>query len=153
MDREGFYTAIAAAARDEWASQPRLPGFVYSEGGFTLAMQSWGDTIPWDFVFAMANRLWMCAAQGLPYLFDLAYGNPDGTILVSITLRLAAEAISSGVGSNGVTSSDGSTPTWAYDLNGLPDNNLQPDYREGSVPSVNMGDPLLPRYTRRSWHE
>ncbi|KAL8906575.1 MAG: hypothetical protein Q9207_001959 [Kuettlingeria erythrocarpa] len=142
---EEFYTAVAVAARDDWASRPRLSGFVYSEGGFSLAMQSWGDTIPWDFVFAMANRLWMCAAQGLPYLFDLAYSSPDGKIAVSITLRLVAEAISSVVGSNGVTPSDGSTPTWAYDLNGLPGNDPDQDYREGSVPSVNTGDPLVVR--------
>ncbi|KAI4095801.1 MAG: hypothetical protein Q9206_007315 [Seirophora lacunosa] len=145
---EEFYQGIAAAAQNEWASQPRLPGFMYSEGGFALAMQSWGDTIPWDFVFAMANRLWMCAAQGLPYLFDLAYASPDGKILVSITLRLAAEAVSSLVNSNGlgsVPSIEGSTPNWAYDPSGLPGDDAVENWREGSVPSVNMGDPLDPR--------
>ncbi|KAI4102651.1 MAG: hypothetical protein LQ345_007364, partial [Seirophora villosa] len=145
---EEFYQGIAAAAQNEWASQPRLPGFMYSEGGFALAMQSWGDTIPWDFVFAMANRLWMCAAQGLPYLFDLAYASPDGKILVTITLRLAAEAVSSLVDSNGlgsVPSSEGSTPNWAYDPSGLRGDDAVENWREGSVPSVNMGDPLDPR--------
>lgn len=145
LDREEFYSAIGSAAKNEWASQPRLPGFTYSEGGFTLAMKCWGDTIPWNFVFAMANRLWMCAAQGMPYLFDLAYASPDGKILVSITLRLAAEAIASVVDSNGVVSSDGSTQTWAYDLNGLPGDSLSGgEWREGSVPSVNTGDPFVP---------
>ncbi|KAL8647143.1 MAG: hypothetical protein Q9210_005734, partial [Variospora velana] len=97
-------------------------------------MQSWGDTIPWDFVFAMANRLWMCAAQGLPYLFDLAYSSPDGKILVSITLRLVAEAVSSVVDSNGVGSGpsiEGSTPNWAYDPSALPGDDAAEDWREG----------------------
>lgn len=146
--REEFYQGIADAAQNEWALQPRLKGFMYSEGGFALAMQSWGDTIPWNFVFTMANRLWMCAAQGLPYLFDLAYSSPDGKILVSITLRLAAEAVSSLVDSNSVGSGPsigGSTPNWAYNPTGLPSDNTAEDWREGSVPSVNMGNPLDPR--------
>lgn len=142
--REQFYQGIADAATHEWASRPRLMGFSYSEAGFTLAMQSWGDTIPWHVVATIANRCWMLAASGLPYLFDVAYTSPDGRIVVSITLRLAAEAIASVVDSNTAGSGPGSgshpfgtIPAWAVDANGLPGDNLNQDWREGSVPSVN----------------
>ncbi|KAL8944608.1 MAG: hypothetical protein Q9211_000533 [Gyalolechia sp. 1 TL-2023] len=137
---EQFYTDIAQAARGEWASRPRMNGFSFSERGFTLAMHCFGDTIPWDVVSLIADRLWRTASLGMPYLFDLSYSSPSGHIWIQITLRLAAEAIASSVGS-----SESAQSRWAYDVSGL-DNNLvgQPDWREGSVPSVNSGNPLMP---------
>ncbi|KAI4123293.1 MAG: hypothetical protein LQ338_005342 [Usnochroma carphineum] len=142
LHREKFYQELAIAAANEWASRPRLQGFTYEEGGFRLAMQSWGDTIPWDFVQALANRLWECAALGMPYLFDLAYMSPDGRILVSIMLRLSAEAVAGAVGSNSAGSSQstyGTTPSWMIDTNGLPGDDANGVWREGSVESVNSG--------------
>ncbi|KAL8715536.1 MAG: hypothetical protein Q9220_000872 [cf. Caloplaca sp. 1 TL-2023] len=145
--REDFYMHIAEASSGEWTHRSRLPWFSYTDGPFTLAMRSWGDTIPWEVVHEIANRLWMCAASGVPYLFDLAYAAPDGKIIVSITLRLAAQAVSNAIASgsgsdslpDGSTSnSQSATPNWAFDPNALPG---QEDWREGSVPSVNTGDP------------
>lgn len=138
--REQFYSEIAEAARNEWASHPELACFKYSGRGFVIGMQSWGDTIPWNFVYQIANRLWMSAAAGLPYLFDLAYRSPDGRIVVTISLRLAFEALAESVGS----SSSSTTTRWSYDENGLPGDNLSGNHnwREGSVESVNSGQPL-----------
>lgn len=104
--------------------------------GFSFQMVSLGDTIPWDFVAEVANRLWMAAASGFSYLFDLSYVAPNGQIAVQIGLRLAAGAIANSVGS-----SESAQSRWAVDDNILPG---QQDWREGSVPSVNTGDPIVP---------
>ncbi|KAI4170767.1 MAG: hypothetical protein LQ343_004729 [Gyalolechia ehrenbergii] len=131
---------LAQAARGEWASRPRMDGFLFSDRGFTLAMHCLGDTIPWDFVAGLADRLWRIASLGMPYLFDLTYASPTGHVAVQITLRLAAEAILTSVGS-----SESAQSRWGYDINGV-DNSLvgENDWREGSVPSVNTGDPFMP---------
>ncbi|KAI4256729.1 MAG: hypothetical protein LQ352_001970 [Teloschistes flavicans] len=129
---EQFYAEIVNAARNEWAQQPRLPGFVYesNEHGFQFIMRASGDLIPWDLVAVMADRLWRCAALGLPYLLDLTYGSPDRRIMVQVSLRLAEAALSA---------ASSSSFTWSTDPNGLPDDDLLRSAREGSVESVNSG--------------
>ncbi|KAL9577816.1 MAG: hypothetical protein Q9212_006123 [Teloschistes hypoglaucus] len=128
---EVFYAEVAQAARNEWARQPRLPGFVYesNEHGFQLIMRAVGDVIPWDLVAVMADRLWHCAAVGLPYLLDMTYGSPDGRIMVQVSLRLAEAALSTAASSSF---------SWSTDPNGLPGDGLLGGYREGSVESVNQ---------------
>ena len=68
-----------------------------------------GDSIPWEFVKKIADKLWECACMGKSDLFDVIYVDDAGQILVSISLRLA----------DGGSSSDSGT-----------------EFREGSVPSV-----------------
>lgn len=142
QELEQFYMNVALSASSDWASLPRRNSLMIHDRGFSLQMLSLGDTIPWDFVAEVANRLWTIAASGLPYLFDVSYASPNGRIAVQIGLRLAAGAIANSVGS-----SESDQTRWAADENGLPGDNLLPDqqdWREGSVPSINSGDPLLP---------
>lgn len=107
---EDFYSSIALKAAGDWQALPRRYDINIQEGHFSLTLASIGDAIPWDFVKALANQLWECAALGIAELFDLVYMNDAGNVAVSISLRLL-----DGEGS----SSDSNT-----------------NFREGSVPSV-----------------
>ena len=105
---EEFYSSIAIKAGGAWQTQPQTDNFSIDEGNFRLAFSCMGDTIPWDFVKTIAERLWESACLGLANLFDVIYMDDSGRIAVSVSLRLA----------EGGSSSSGT------------------DYREGSVPSV-----------------
>lgn len=105
---EDFYSSIAIKAGGVWQTEPTTDNFSIEEGNFRLGFSAIGDTIPWSFVKAMAERLWETACLGLTDLFDIIYMDDAGQIAVSVSLRLA----------DGGSSSSGT------------------DYREGSVPSV-----------------
>ena len=105
---EEFYSSIAIKAGEAWQTQPETNNFSIDEGNFRLGFSCTGDTIPWDFVKTIAERLWESACMGLANLFDVIYMDDAGRIAVSVSLRLA----------EGGSSSSGT------------------DYREGSVPSV-----------------
>lgn len=107
---EEFYSYIAFNAGSTWQTLPRRYQFNIEWGTFQLVFSSMGDTIPWDFVQEMAERLLTCARMGMSALFDAVYGDQAGQIGVAISLRLMG----------GVISGDSSGT----------------DYREGSVPSV-----------------
>ena len=71
---------------------------------------STGDSIPWDFVKTLAERLWRCASLGFTDTFDAIYMDDLGQVAVSVSLRLT----------------DGSSSSSDSDF----------QLREGSVPSV-----------------
>ncbi|KAL8990612.1 MAG: hypothetical protein Q9169_008084 [Polycauliona sp. 2 TL-2023] len=84
-----------------------------------------GDTIPFEFVQEMAVRGAELAIQGFTELYDIMYQNADGSIMVSVSLRLMEHVLpgpESGSGGGG-----GSSQT----ADGY--------WREGSVPSVGSG--------------
>ena len=95
---EDFYSSIALQAAGPWQAEPRSENFSIQEGSFQLSFRSTGDTIPWDFVKEMAERLWECACLGLTHLFDAMYIDEVGQVVVSISLRLADESSSSSGG-------------------------------------------------------
>ena len=105
---EDFYSSIAIKAAGVWQAEPQTDNFSIEEGSLRLTFSCIGDTIPWNFVKAMADKLWECACLGLTDLFDAVFMDDDGQVGVSISLRL----------SDGSSSSSGT------------------DFREGSVPSV-----------------
>ena len=83
-----------------------------------------GDTIPWEFVQEMAVRGCELAQKGFTDTYQIMYQNFDGSILVSVSLKvfdlaLAGPESGSGVGSSSQTAAG--------------------DWREGSVPSVGTG--------------
>ena len=71
-----------------------------------------GDTIPWTFVKEMADRMWEIVGMGATNLFEVVYVNEAQKIAVQVTLSLIEDS--------GGSSND-------------------PQWREGSVPSVNGG--------------
>lgn len=107
---EDFYSSIATRAAGPWQLEPRVTEFSIQEGNFALFFASLGDTIPWNFVKDMADKLWETACLGLTTLFDAMYMDDTGQIAVSVSMRI--------MDADGSLSSSSS------------------DYREGSVPSV-----------------
>lgn len=105
---EDFYSSIALKAAGVWQSSPPSYNLAIEDGPFRLTFASMGDTIPWDNVKLLADRLWQCASLGLTNTFDAMYMDDAGQIAVSVSLRLI----------EGSSSSSGT------------------DFREGSVPSV-----------------
>lgn len=110
-----FYYKIAAQAAGEWQALPTLAEVIIQEGKLQLSIICTGDTIPWNFVKDIALRLYEAATMGFTDLFEAIYVDGPGTIGVTVTMRVAEEALS-GSSSGGTTS----------------------DYREGSVPSVSF---------------
>ena len=107
---EDFFSAVALEAGGAWQSRPRKESLTIAQGPFSLSFTSMGDSIPWDFVKEIAERLWETACMGAAELFDMVYSDEGGRIAVAISLRLADDMSSSSSGT---------------------------DYnREGSVPSV-----------------
>ena len=106
---EGFYSGIALKAGGAWQSQPRQDSITITQGPVSLVLTSMGDTIPWDFVKTMAERMWEIACMGAADLFDAVYASEGGKIAVAVSLRLVDDTSGSSSGT---------------------------DYREGSVPSV-----------------
>ena len=109
-----FYYRIAYMAATAWAQMPRRSYFTVQEGNFILTFNAVGDTIPWDLVQELAERLWDCSRRGLTDLFDVCYANEGTNIAMQVSLRIIDECLSS-------SSSDFC-------------------YREGSVESVNGPD-------------
>ena len=107
---EEFYSSIVERAAGPWQLVPQTEFFSIQEGNFSLMFASMGDTIPWDFVKDLAEKLLLSARLGMANMFDVLYMDDTGQIAVNIALRLVDES--------GSFSSSGS------------------DYREGSVPSV-----------------
>ena len=90
-----FYSRIAYLAATTWAQTPRKPYFTVREGNFILTFNAVGDTIPWDLVQELAERLWVCSRQGLNELFDVYYSNADTSIALQVSLRIIDECLSS----------------------------------------------------------
>ena len=107
---EAFYSKIAVLAAGPWQALPMRESFNLQEGPFQLVFSCMGDTIPWNFVKGMADRLLEVTRLGVAELFDAIYMDDAGKIAVAVSLRFADP-----------TSSGSSSDT---------------DYREGSVPSV-----------------
>lgn len=107
---EDFYSSIAIRAAGVWQTEPQSDSLSIEDGPFRLTFASIGDTIPWDVVKNMADRLWHCAALGFSDLFDAIYMDDTGQVAVSISLRLT----------------DGSSSS----------SDTGSQFREGSVPSV-----------------
>ena len=103
-----FYRNIAINAGSIWKTEPLRDTFSIVEGSFRLSFTSMGDTIPWEFVEQIAERLWCAASRGLTDLFDVIYTHETQQIAVMISMRIAEDSSSSS----------------------------DTDYREGSVPSV-----------------
>lgn len=106
---ENFYFDIAYKAQDEWSQLPQMQSFNVDDpsGRVRLSFSCIGDTIPWSFVKAMAERLWQSATLGMAELFEVMYASDDSTIGVRITLDLI-EGLSSGAGSR---TREGSVPS------------------------------------------
>lgn len=60
-----------------------------------LTFNAVGDTIPWDLVKEIADRLWDLSRRGLTRLFDIYYANEDENIALQVSLRIIAECLSS----------------------------------------------------------
>ena len=56
---------------------------------------SMGDSIPWDVVKMLAERLWYCASLGFTNLFDAVYMDDLGQVALSLSLRLTDASSSS----------------------------------------------------------
>lgn len=108
---EGFYNSIAASAAGIWQTQPRREMLTIEQGPLEFMISSMGDTIPWEFVQEMANRLQLAASMGMATLFEAIYMDEGAKIGVAVSLRLINP---DGSRSSSVTQYD----------------------REGSVPSV-----------------
>ncbi|CAF9938607.1 MAG: hypothetical protein HETSPECPRED_001127 [Heterodermia speciosa] len=106
---EDFYAQVALSAGGVWSQSPRRYNFAIREGNFELTFRSLGDSIPWEVVKDLAERLWECAVMGLTDLFEAAYSDETGKIALKVTMSIVDASLSS--------SDD--------------------DFREGSVPSVN----------------
>ena len=109
---EEFYAQIALSADGAWSQLPRKHTFFIREGNFELTFDSVGDSIPWDVVKDLAERLWESAVMGLTDLFEAAFSDSTG----QIGLRISMTLIDSSLSSEG------------------------DDFREGSVPSVTGPD-------------
>ena len=105
---EIFYSSIALKAAGPWQAEPQSDTIAIEDGPFRLTLASIGDTIPWDIVKTMAERLWQCASLGFTDMFDAMYMDDSGQVALTISLRL-------------VEGSSSSSDT---------------DFRDGSVPSV-----------------
>ena len=90
-----FYANIAFLAANTWARTPRKNYFTVREGNFILTFNAVGDTIPWDLVKELAERLWACSRQGLTDLFDVYYTSPDTKIALQVSLRIIDHCLSS----------------------------------------------------------
>ncbi len=107
---EEFYSSIATNAAGAWRASPQEYSYLIQQGPFSLLFTSMGDTIPWNFVREMAERLWTCASAGMAELFEVVYMDDAGQVSCAVSLTLLdAEGSSGSAGT---------------------------DYREGSVPSV-----------------
>ena len=109
---EEFYAQIALAAGGVWSQRPRKYAFAIREGNFELSFRSLGDSIPWEVVKDLAERMWECAVMGLTDLFEVVYTDADGQIGLKVTMTIIDASLSS----------EGD------------------DFREGSVPSVTGPD-------------
>ena len=90
-----FYAYVAHMAATAWAQTPRRPYFYIQEGNFILSFNAVGDTVPWDTVQELAERLWDCAARGLTDLFDAYYAHENTNIALQVSLRIIDECLSS----------------------------------------------------------
>ena len=94
---------------------PEKQYFEFHSGNFAVSFNCVGDTIPWQFVQEIADRLWTAAAMGLTELFEAIYideRNPTNRFAVKVVMSIVDSSLSS--------SDD--------------------DFREGSVPSVTGPD-------------
>ena len=107
-----FYTDIIISAQTSWALLPRRQYFTVRGGNFELVFYSFGDTIPWEVVSDLAQRLRQCAIIGATDLFEAVFTDDAAQIGLKVTMAIIDESLSS--------SDD--------------------DFREGSVPSVNGPD-------------
>ena len=109
---EEFYGHVALMAGGVWTQVPQKASFTIREGNFELSFRCVGDSIPWDVVKDIAERLWECAVMGMTDLFEAMYTDSTGRIGLKVSMLLIDSSLSS--------SGD--------------------DFREGSVPSVNGPD-------------
>ena len=109
---EEFYAHVALSAGGVWSQLPRKYAFSIREGNFELLFNSLGDSIPWDVVKDIAERLWESAVMGMTDLFEVAFADSTGQIGLKVSMMIVDASLSS--------SGD--------------------DFREGSVPSVNGPD-------------
>lgn len=93
-----FYANIAHEAANAWARLPRQEYLTLKEGNFILIFNAIGDTIPWEVVKELAERLWLCSQKGLTDMFNIYFTNEAGDIGLRVTLSLVDECLSSGSG-------------------------------------------------------
>lgn len=107
---QNFYMDIAYKAQDEWSQLPEVSDFFIDDpqGRVRLTLRCVGDTIPWQFVKDMAERLFETAAMGMANLFEVIYGDEMSTIGVRISLDLIDSSSGSGSGSG---TREGSVPS------------------------------------------
>ena len=101
-----------------WSSTPEERELAIVEGCFRYSFQCVGDTIPWSFVEHFTKKMWMAASLGVAHLFETIYASETRQIWVRIALTIIDPST---MGSSS-SSNEGSSPDW----------------REGSVPSVNF---------------
>ncbi|KAL8782848.1 MAG: hypothetical protein Q9195_009555 [Heterodermia aff. obscurata] len=109
---EEFYAYVALSAGGVWSRFPRRHAFSIREGNFELTFNSVGDSIPWEVVKDLAERLWECAVMGMTDLFEAAFSDSTGQIGLKVSMAIIDSSLSS----------------------------TGDDFREGSVPSVNGPD-------------
>ena len=107
-----FYAQIALNAGGAWTQLPRKHSFSVRDSNFVLSFRSLGDSIPWDIIKDIAERMWEHAVMGLADLFEATYFDPLGQVGLKVSMLLADASLSS----------EGD------------------DFREGSVPSVTGPD-------------
>ena len=91
-----------------WISLPERSSFDVTVGSFQLKFSCIGDTIPWSFVWEMADRCLEATTRGFAELFDAVFMSNSGNIAVQVTLQMLESSSGSGSGSG---DREGSVPS------------------------------------------
>lgn len=87
---EFYLRVLAKAIFEATARSPEVNNLFFTEGPLALifAADSWGKTIPWDFVASFAMSMVQLTNRGFLATFDRGYWNADGTLGVYAGLRV-----------------------------------------------------------------
>ena len=90
-----FFADVVFSASGAWARLPRQTDFTVRYGNLLLTFTSVGDTIPWEVVKDMGERLWQCARMGLADLFEAYFTDQTAQIGFKMTLCVIDQSLSS----------------------------------------------------------